>query len=86
MTGNHLHSDFQYGYKKGHSTETLLLKVVNDLLVTCDDQKPSILMLLNLSAAFDTVDQEKLPSILQQEIGVEGTALKRFASFLQNAL
>ena len=60
MTNNNLHSDFQLGYKKGHSTETLLLKVVNDLLVACDNQLPSIVMLLELSAAFDTVDQPKL--------------------------
>jgi hypothetical protein len=84
MTENNLHSDFQYGYKKGHSTETLLLKVVNDLLISCDNNMPCILMLLDLSAAFDTVDQDKLLTILQNEIGIEGTALKWFASFLRN--
>ena len=57
MTDNNLNSECQHGYKKGHSTETLLLKVVNDLLVACDKQLPSIVMLLDLSAAFDTVDQ-----------------------------
>ena len=41
-------------------------------------------MLLDLSAAFDTVDQKKLLFILNQEIGVEGVALKWFASFLEN--
>ena len=83
MTDNNLHSDFQHGYKKGHSTETLLLKVVNDLLVTCDHQLPSIVMLLDLSAAFDTVDQTKLLAILKDEIGIEGTPLKWFTSFLK---
>ena len=82
MTINNLHSDFQHGYKTGHSTETLLLKVVNDLLIACDNQLPSIVMLLDLSAAFDTVDQTKMLSILQNEIGVEGTALRWFSSFL----
>ena len=84
MSNNNLHSDCQYGYKKGQSTETLLLKVVNDLLVSCDNQMPSILMLLDLSAAFDMVDQKKLLCILQYEIGIEGTALKWFTSFLIN--
>ena len=84
MTENDLHADFEYGYKKWHSTETLLVKVVNDLLISCDNQMPSILMLLDLSAAFDTVDQVKLLDILKCEIGIDGVALKWFASFLQN--
>ena len=84
MNENDLHSDFEYGYKKWHNTETLLVKVVNDLLMSCDNQMPSILMLLDLSAAFDTVDQVKLLMILQQDIGIDGVALKWFASFLQN--
>ena len=69
-------------YKKGHSTETLLLNVMNELLIACDDQKPTILMLLDLSAAFDTVDHNKLLYILHREIGVDGIALKWFKSFL----
>ena len=84
MTDNNLHSDSQYGYRKGHSTETLLLKVVNDLLLSCDNNIPSIVLLLDLSAAFDTVDQSKLLHILQHEIGVEGLALQWFTSFLCN--
>ena len=82
MTENDLNSDFQHGYKKDHSTETLLLKIVNDLLVACDNQHPTIVMLLDLSAAFNTVDQTKLLNILKEEIGIDGTALKWFASFL----
>ena len=82
MTDNNLHSHYQHGYKKGHSTETLLLKVVNDLLLACDEHKPTILMLLDLSAAFDTVDQSKLLAILENEIGIVNTALKWFKSFL----
>ena len=82
MTENDLHSEQQHGYKKGHSKETLPLKVLNDLLLACDEQKPTILMLLDLSAAFDTVDQVKLLEILHDEIGVTGTALKWFKSFL----
>ena len=56
MTTNNLHSDKQFGYKKDHSTETLLLKIVNNLLLSCDDNVPSIILLLDLSAAFDTID------------------------------
>ena len=82
MSDNDLNSDFQYGYNKDHSTETLLLKVINNLLISCDNQIPTFLMLLDLSAAFDTVDQVKLLDILKFEIGVDGTALKWFSSFL----
>ena len=77
-----LESDFEHGYKEGHSTETLLVKAVNDLLQSCDNGLPSVIMLLDLSAAFDTVDQEKLLRILEEEIGIEGTALKWFRAFI----
>ena len=83
MTDNDLHSTFQYGYKSGHSTETFLLNVVNDLLIASDNQMPSIVMLLDLSAAFDRVEVSKLLGILQNEIGISGIALKWFESFLR---
>ena len=57
MEKHELDSDFEHGYKEGHSTETLLLKAVNDLLMSCDAGLPSVLMLLDLSAAFDTVEE-----------------------------
>ena len=81
MSNNNLHSSSQFGYKKDHSTETLLL--MDNLLTACDKQMPSILMLLDLSAAFDTVDQTKLIQILRDDIGVVATALKWFHSFLK---
>ena len=86
MSINNLHTHSQFGYKKGHSTETLLLNLMDELYSACDQQIPSILMLLDLSAAFDTVDQDKLLSILETEIGIEGTALKWFNSFLKGRM
>ena len=83
MIINNLHSEEQYGYKKGHSTEMLLVKMVNDLLLACDNKMPTVLMLLDLSAAFDTVDQPKLLNILQSEIGITNIAYKWFESFLR---
>ena len=44
---------------KMDTTEMLLVKVVNDLLKVCDKKSASLLMSLDLSAAFDTVDQRK---------------------------
>ena len=83
MTTNNLHSTKQYGYKKGHSTEMLLVKVVNDLFIACDNKIPTLLILLDLSAAFDTVDQRKLLEILHNDIGIHGTAYAWFESFLR---
>ena len=45
---------------------------------------PSVVILLDLSAAFDTVDHGKLLKILETEIGIRRTALKWFRSFLTN--
>ena len=56
MTDNELFPVLQSAYRKGHSTETALLKVVNDILSNMNKQHVSILVLLDLSAAFDTVD------------------------------
>ena len=82
MEKNKLHCSKQYGYKKYHSTETLLVKLVNDLLLSCDRMIPTLIMLLDLSAAFDTVDQVKMLHILEYGFGIKGIALKWFQSFL----
>ena len=69
--------------RKKNSTEILLIKIVNDLLLSCDRKIPTLLMLLDLSAAFDTVDQDKMLFILKNRYGVRGVALKWFESFLK---
>ena len=79
---NNLNITHQSGYKKGHSTETLLVKIVNDLLIATNENKATVVMLLDLSAAFDTVDHDKLLQILRKELGIEGNAWKWFKSFL----
>ena len=84
MTIHNLHCDNQFGYKKHHSTELLLLKIVNNLLLACDDNMPTVVLLLDLSAAFDTVDHSKLLNMLYYEIGIRGTAYNWCKSFLTN--
>ena len=82
MLVNNLHIHQQSGYKKNHSTETLLIRIVNDLLIASTESKATVVMLLDLSAAFDTVDHNVLLSILEKELGISGKALKWFRSFL----
>ena len=78
-----LQSDFEHGYKKEHSTEKLLLKVKNDfLLIACNNQTPAVVLLLDLSAAFDTVYQIILIRILEEKKLYKGKLLDCFKSFL----
>ena len=73
-----------FGYRKNYSTEMLLLKVADDMFKSFDRNIPTVVILLDLSAAFDTVDHVKLLEILQEDIGIRGTALKWFKSFITN--
>ena len=79
---NNLNIKEQHGYKPFHSTETLLLRLLNDIFVGFESNFVTVLMLLDMSAAFDTVDIQKLLRILEIEIGIKGTALAWFESFL----
>ena len=83
MKDNKLESKNAYGYKEGHSTELLLVKVVDGLLTAFDKKKATVLLLLDLSAAFDTVDQDKLLHMLRYDIGLNGTVYKWFESFIK---
>ena len=72
----------QYGYKPAHNTESLLIKITNDLLIASDAKSATVLLLLDLSSAFDTVDKVKLINILSEEIKITGNALNWFKSYL----
>ena len=73
----------QSAYRKLHSTETALCKIYDDLVYNTCRGKTSLLVLLDLSAAFDTVDHQLLLSDFS-DCGVEGTALSLLESYLEN--
>ena len=75
---NNLCNPFQSAYRTVHSTETALLCLVNDLLNTTDEDKISVLLLLDLSAAFDTIDHQILLSSLKTVFGIRCTISSGF--------
>lgn len=74
----------QSAYRKGHSTETAVLSVLNGLLVNADSRLVSLVALLDLSAAFDTLDHSVLLKRLELTFGVRDTTLAWFTSYVQN--
>lgn len=81
---NHLLPTAQSAYRRFHSTETALLKVFSDLSKAVDDGNVCLLGLLDLSAAFDTVDHEILLSRLELSYGITGPSLAWLNSYLSD--
>jgi len=84
VDGLGLDNPFQSAYKSHHSTETALLSVTNDIYNSMGDRKVTALCLLDLSAAFDTIDHGLLLDRLSDWFGIEGDALKWVASYLSD--
>lgn len=81
MNNNDIFEKFQSGFRSLHSTETALIKVTNDLLRAADSGIFSILIILDLSSAFDTVDHDFLISRLKNYVGISDVALDWFVSY-----
>ena len=70
--------------RKYHSTETAVLSVLEGLLTKSDQKLVSVLALLDLSAAFDTLDHAILLRRLESTFGISGVALSWFESYLSD--
>ena len=84
LTTNKLKDKLQSAYKARHSTETALVKVVNDILCAIDEGNMSLLTLLDLSAAFDTIGHTILLKRLNISFGLDGAVLSWIQSYLSN--
>ncbi len=82
LTENNLLPERQSAYRPYHSTETALLSIFNDLLLSADSGWSTILLLLDLCAAFDTLDHAILLERLNSHCLISGKVLDWFASFL----
>src|SRR6218665_1545078 len=84
LSSNSLLNPHQSGLTKHHSTETLFVSLYNKLVSAVSHQKVSCLCLLDISAAFDTIDLNLLLHRLSSWFGISGTALLWFKSYLSS--
>jgi hypothetical protein len=82
MENNDLEECMQSAYKRRHSTETALLVVKNNIMKALDENRAVFLVMLDLSAAFDTIDHNILFHRLESDFGIKGTALTWFKSYM----
>ena len=82
LNSHNLYNACQSAYRPGHSTETTLLKVVNDLFPSLNRGNISVLALLDFSSAFDTIDHTILVHRLHTDFGFTDTVLQWFSSYL----
>ena len=80
LLSNHVQS----AYKRFHSTETALLKIHNNIICNMDNGKVTALTLLDLSAAFVTIDHSTLLERLHVHFGISGTVFQWFKSYISN--
>ena len=82
LTANNLHEPFQSAYRVRHSVETALTRVHNDISISLDSGRSVLLIMLDLSAAFDTIDHTILLNRLNAQFGMEGGTLAWFKNYL----
>ena len=84
LMSNSLQEEMQSAYRRFHSTETALLRVQSDILGSLDRGDATALVMVDLSAAFDTIDHNIILKRFQQLFGITGAALDWFLSYLSD--
>ena len=84
VDGNTLRDKMQSAYRSGHSTETALLRIKNDIDAALDRKSMVILVMLDLSSAFDTIEHEVLLTRLEHTFGITDKALAWLRSYLSD--
>ena len=79
---NALRDPFQYACRRGHSTKTALFRVKNDIAAALDRKCTTILVTLDLSCAFDTVEHELLMTRFEHSFGITDRALVWLQSYI----
>ena len=77
-------SSFQSAYRPGFSTETALLHIFNNLSDICGKGNCAVMVGLDLSAAFDTINHQLLLERLKSDFGIDGLAFSWLQSYLSN--
>ena len=81
MSSGDLLPPLQSGFRPAHLIETAILRVLSDILLAVDRGDFAALTLLDLSAAFDTVDHNILLKRLQTSFGMDDAVLGWFRSY-----
>jgi Reverse transcriptase (RNA-dependent DNA polymerase) len=83
---NGMISPYQSGFRSNHSTSTALLKITNDLLIASEEKCVSVLLLLDFSKAFDSVDHQLLCDKLAIQYGFTSCAVTFIKSYLSQRM
>src|SRR6218665_2125839 len=75
---------YQSAYRRNHSTETALVRLYNDMIQVVDRGEVGALVLLDISAAFDTVDHRIMADVLHRRFDIRGDALAWFVSYFDD--
>ena len=81
---HNLMPEYQSAYRRYHSCETLLINLTNSILWAMEKQEVTSCILIDKSAAFDTIDRSILSEVLHHRFGISGTALSWYDSYLND--
>ena len=84
LNGLHVYGRSQSAYRKNHSVQTAMVRIYNDLLLAADRGEETVLVMLDYSSAFDTIDHDIMFHRFSLRKGITGTALNWFRSYFSN--